>query len=242
MIGPPPARTASTTSCIARQRWPPRRCRRPTWPTPYPAARRSRGPVLVRRRPRTRRSVVLAEEDDGQAPHRGEVHRLVEGPWATAPSPKNATGHGAVGPQLGAVAAPTAMGRPAPRSRWPRRSRVRVGDVHRAATAAVGALVPGHQLGEHRRGVQPLGEAVPVAAVGGGDDVGGPQRPAGTHGRGLLPDGEVDEPRHLARPVQGRHPLLEPADHQHPPVELEQVVVRDHRTGIVLVGTRPGSP
>ena len=43
----------------------------------------------------------------------------------------------------------------------------------------------------------------------------------------LLSDDEVDEAGHLAVVVQRRHPLLESADAQHPPVHLDQVIDRD---------------
>jgi hypothetical protein len=70
-----------------------------------------------------------------------------------APSPRSCA----------AVAAPTAIGSPRRRCRWRRRSRGRIGDVHRAAAPAVRALVLGHQLGEHPERVEALGEAVAVA-------------------------------------------------------------------------------
>jgi hypothetical protein len=60
------------------------------------------------------------------------------------------------------------------------------------------------------RGVEALGQAVAVAAVGGGDHVGDGQRPARAHRRRLLPDRQVHEARHLAVAVERGHPLLEP--------------------------------
>jgi hypothetical protein len=98
--------------------------------------------------------------------------------------------------------------------------------VHRAAAAAVRALVPAHQLGEHAERVEALGQAVAVAPVGGGDDIGRPERPARAHGGRLLPDREVHEPGDLAVPIERRHPLLEPADQQHAPVHLDQLLRR----------------
>ena len=47
-----------------------------------------------------------------------------------------------------------------------------VGDVHRAALAPVGARRLAVELGHHRADVDPLGDAVAVAAMGGGDPVG----------------------------------------------------------------------
>ena len=200
-----------------------------------------RGPVLVGRRRELGVAVVLAEEDDRQPPHGGEVHRLVERALGHRTVAEEGHGDAAVGPQLRRRRRPDGDGQAgrhdAVRPEDPER---RVGDVHRAPAAAVGALVPGHQLGEHPERVQPLGQAVAVAAMGRGDDVGGPERPAGPHRGRLLPDRQVDEPGHLARSVQRGHPLLEPPDHQHPPVHLEQVVGGSHRPCIVLVGTNPG--
>jgi hypothetical protein len=97
--------------------------------------------------------------------------------------------------------------------------------VHRAAAAAVRARVLGHQLGEHPERVETLREAVAVAAVRRGDHVGRAERPARADGRRLLPDRQVHEAGHLAVAVERGHPLLEPADHEHPPVHLEEVGV-----------------
>ena len=55
----------------------------------------------------------------------------------------------------------------------------------------------------------------------------GAERPAGTHGRGLLPDGEVHETGHLTVAVERGHPLLEAADEEHAPVHLDEVVAAD---------------
>jgi hypothetical protein len=49
-----------------------------------------------------------------------------------------------------------------------------------------------------------------AAAVGGGDHVGGPQRPAGPDGRCLLDDGRVHEAGHQTVAIEGGHPLLKP--------------------------------
>ena len=185
--------------------------------------------VLVGRGGELRVAVVLAEEHDREMPHGGEVHRLVERALGHRPVTEERHRDAAVRPQLG-------------RRRRPHRDRqagthdpvraedpdVRIGDVHRASTAAVRALIPAHQLGEHPEGVQPLGQAVAVPPMGRRDDVRGTERPAGAHCGCLLPDREVDEARYLARSVELGHALLEATDHQHPPVHLEQVVVGGH--------------
>ena len=53
----------------------------------------------------------------------------------------------------------------------------------------------------------------------------GRERPARADGRRLLPDRQVHEARDLAVAVERGDPLLEAADHEHPPVHLEQVGV-----------------
>ena len=45
----------------------------------------------------------------------------------------------------------------------------------------------------------------------------------------------------LAVAVQRSHPLLEPADHEHPSVHLQEVGVAEHEPCIVLTGTNAGS-
>ena len=143
-------------------------------------------------------------------------------PWAAAPSPKNATATPSSSPQLrghrGAVGDRKAGGHDAVGAEDPE---LRVGDVHGAAAASVGPLVAGHQLGEHALGVQALGQAVAVAAVGRGDHVVGAQRPARADRRRLLADGEVHEAGDQAVAVEVGHPLLEPADEQHATLHLE---------------------
>ena len=86
-------------------------------------------------------------------------------------------------------------------------------------------VVLGHQLGEHPERVEALGEAVAVAAMGRRDHVGRAERPARADGRRLLPDRQVHEAGDLAVAVERGHPLLEAADHEHPPMHLEEVGV-----------------
>ena len=173
-------------------------------------------------------------------------------PWAGAPSPKNATATVPSARSCAAVAAPTAMGTPA--ATMPLAPKIpSFGSAMciEPPAAAVGALVLAHQLGEHAERVEALGQAVAVAAVGRGDDVGGAQRPARPHGGRLLPDREVHEPGDLAVAVERGDPLLEPADQQHAPVHLDQVAGGEapgrkvgprSRRCIVLVGTKRERP
>ncbi len=186
-------------------------------------------------------AVVLAEEDHRQLPDRGEVDRLVE----------RTVRHRAVAEERDhdtAVASQLRGGRGTGRDRQARADdsvgaedpECRIGDVHRTAAPAVRALVLGHQLGEHPERVETLGEAVTMAAMGGRDHVGRAERPAGAHGRRLLPDRQVHEARHLAVAVERGHTLLESADHEHPPVHLEELGVSEHEAVIVTVGTNGG--
>ena len=102
-----------------------------------------------------------------------------------------------------------------------------IGNVHGATTTPVGAGVLAHQLREHPERSEAFGEAVPMAAMGRGDDVGRAQGPACPNGRSLLAGREMDEPGYLAVAIERGHSLLEAADHQHAAVHLEQVVARE---------------
>ncbi len=162
---------------------------------------------------------------------------------------EGAVGHRAVaeeGDRDGAVAPELRRGRGTDRDRQPgtddpvgaEDADPRIGDVHRAPAPAVRALVLAHQLGEHAEWVQTLREAVAVAAMGGRDHVVRAEWPARADGRRLLPDRQVHEARHLAVAVQRSDALLEPADHEHPPMHLEEIGVVEHEPCIVLVGTK----
>ena len=100
-----------------------------------------------------------------------------------------------------------------------------VRDVHGATTTPVGTGVLAHQLREHAERRKALCEAMPVAAMGRGDDVRGAQRPACADGRSLLAGREMDETRYLAVAIERSHPLFEAPDHQHPAVHFHQVIV-----------------
>ena len=74
---------------------------------------------------------------------------------------------------------------------------------------------------------EPLGQAVSVTAMVRCDHVGGQEGPACTDGRCLLSDRQVDEPGYLAVAIEGRHPFLEAADHQHAAMHLDEVHGRE---------------
>ena len=190
--------------------------------------------------------IVLAEEDDRQLPHGGEVQGLVEGPLRHGSITEERHRDAPVAPELcrrrRAGGDRHARGHDAVGTEDPE---LRVGDVHGAAPAAVRALILAHQLGEHGGRLQALGQAVAVAAVRRRDDVGRMQWPARADGRRLLPRRQMDETGDFTIAVERRHPLLEASDQQHAPLHLDQVDHREggggevdgHRTCTVLVGT-----
>ena len=88
-------------------------------------------------------------------------------------------------------------------------------DVHRAAEAAAVAGLASHELGHHAVGAGTLGDAVAVAAVGGGDHIPLPQGGYGPDGDGLLSDVEVRRPVDLALGVEVVDLLVEGAAEEH---------------------------
>ena len=103
-----------------------------------------------------------------------------------------------------------------------------------------------HQLGEHPERVEALGQAVAVAAVGRGDDVG--RRAAASTRRRPPPPGRSTGGRSRAPRRRGRAAATRssnPRITQHPPVHLERGrprepdgMARRSRPCIVLIGTR----
>ena len=176
--------------------------------------------------------VVLAEEDDRKLPHRGEVHRLVERALCHRAIAEERHHHAVISPQLG-------RGGGAHRDReagghdpvGAEDADPGIGDVHRAAASAIRTRVLRHELGEHPRRVETLRQAVAVPAMRRCDHVGGRERPARTHRGRFLSDGQVHEAGDLAVAVQRGDPLLEPTDQQHPPVHLDEIGLRERRSG-----------
>src|SRR5437588_165901 len=142
--------------------------------------------------------VVLADVDDRQLPERGHVHHLVEEPLAECALAEEADGH---------LVAAAHLRRERCTGGDPGRAaddRVRaevavlvVGDVHRAALAPAVAGLLAEQLRVHAVGRGALGEAVPVAAMRGGDVVVAPQGLANPYRDRFLADVEMGEARHL---------------------------------------------
>ncbi len=180
--------------------------------------------------------VVLAEEDDGQVPHCGQVESLVKGALRGRAVSEERDGHAVTAPDLRRrrrTDGDREAGRhDAVRAEDPE---LRVRDVHRTAPAPVGPPLAGHELREHPEGVETLGQAVAVPPVRGRDHVVGPQPPAGSHGGGFLSDRQVHESRHQAVAVEHGDTLLEPPDPHHAAMHLQEIGDR-HRPRLVLPG------
>jgi hypothetical protein len=179
--------------------------------------------------------VVLAPEEGGELPHGCEVQRLVECALGHGAIPEERHDHAAVASQLGCRRRPDGDGEPGGHDPvGAEDADAGVGDVHRSTPTPVGAPVLAHQLREHPERVEALGQAVPVPAVVRGDHVVGPERPARAHGGGLLPGGQMHEPRHLTVAVERRDPLFEASDPQHSTVHLQSVISgeRERRVGV----------
>ena len=102
----------------------------------------------------------------------------------------------------------------------------RVGDVHRAAPAAVRAARPWPSA---RRtspsGSRPLARQWPWPRWVDVMTSAGPSGQQAPTADASWPIDRWTKPGHLAVAVERGHPLLEAPDHQHPPVHLEEVVV-----------------
>ena len=113
-----------------------------------------------------------------------------------------------------------------------------IGNVHGAATAPAVARGLAEELGEHALHVGALGDAMAVAAMGGGDLVILGQRHADAGGARLLPDGQVhgavDEAAHVAL----LRAFLEAADEIHLAQHLLQLLRRIMPVGKRQVGMR----
>lgn len=192
--------------------------------------------------------VVLAGVDDGQFPERGHVHALVEQALAKRAVAEEADGdipgaepfgrHGCPGRDPGrtaddGVGAEVAVGL--------------VGDVHRAALAPAVAFGAAEKFAEHLAELGALGDAMAVAAMGGGDLVGRAQRLADADGDGLLPGIHVGQAGHLGLEVELVGVILEGADAGHLAIHAQIVggVGIGHR-GVLVVqlgwGWSPRAP
>ena len=172
--------------------------------------------------------VVLADVDHGQLPERRHVHRLVEKALAERAVAEEAHRDLAAAAHLRRErGARRDAGGAADDGVGAEVARLGIGDVHRAALAATVAGLLAEQFREHAVDRGALGEAVPVAAVGAGDEVVAMQGLADADRHGLLADVEVGQARHLRALVQLVHLLLEGPDLRHLP-EHVQVLLQLH--------------
>ena len=167
--------------------------------------------------------VVLEDEDDRQAPERGQVHRLAE-----VAGVRGAVAEHADGDVVGSLVVA--------REREPRRERqvaaddpvaahepvLGVEDVHRAAAAAGGAVDAAEELGHHVLGLGAAGDRVAVGAVGADQVVRRLHRRGRADDRRLLADREVKEAAGLGALVLATGLLLEAADQRHRLEQLER--------------------
>ena len=108
----------------------------------------------------------------------------------------------------------------------PEHPAVKVGDVHRPALALADARRAPEELGHHCLRLDALGEAVAMAAMGGGEGVA--RREVGGDGDGhrFLARVQVEEAGQLSGCDELGELLLEDADATHATVGLEQLLAR----------------
>ncbi len=174
---------------------------------------------------RVRPLVVVADEDHGQPPHAGEVHRLV----AVA-----ARGGAFAEPADGdAVLLADAEGeRAADRHREHRRqvadhrdqAEVRVGHVDVAVLAACGPAGAAHVLREDPPGLDTARDVHAHVAVERRADVLRPHRRRHADGRRLVPPARVERAGDLALLVEDVAALLDAARDEHVAVDAEEIL------------------
>ena len=168
--------------------------------------------------------VVLADDDDRQLPHRREVQGLVEDPLVGGPVPVERDRDPALAPEPRRHHRPRRVGDAgADEPVAPEHVEVEVGDVHRPALAAAVAVRAPEELRHHRPDVRALRDAVPVAAVGAGDEVVVREIEEGADRDPFLPHAGVGGAVDLALAEEGDEALLEGADAPHEAVHPEVV-------------------
>ena len=183
--------------------------------------------------------VVLADEQDGQAPDGRQVQALVERPVVDGAVPEERDAH-AVGPEE-AVAVPGAGRHQDAGPDDPARAQeADLGreEVHAAAPAARAAGGAPEELGHQLARGHPLGERVAVAAMGAQHRVVRPEVGGHADRDRLLADvgvaGAVNQPRG----VRAGQRLLRPPDHDHLPVECQGPLARQARHRLAHGGHR----
>ena len=160
--------------------------------------------------------VVLADEDDGQLPHRRDIERLVELALRDRAVAEEAHRHVALAVELGGERGAARDGQPTAHDAvGAQHADGEVGDVHRPALALAVAVDAAEQLGHHAPDVGALGDAVPVAPVVARHAVSRGQARAHAGGDGLLAHVGMHGPVDLAGHAQRDGPLVELADEDH---------------------------
>jgi hypothetical protein len=170
-------------------------------------------------------AVVLGDEDARQVPYRGQVHRLEHRALVGAAVAEEGHRHAPAALELGSQRGTGGERRAGTDDTvGAEHALLQVGDVHGAALALADAGLLAIDLGHHPVYVHTLGDAVAMAAVGGGDAilVGEVRHDAG--GGCLLAGIEVDESGDLAGGELHVEPFFEGTDGAHDPVGMQQLV------------------
>ncbi len=183
--------------------------------------------------------VVLADEQDRQAPDGGQVEALVERAVVDGAVAEERDAH-AVGPEEAvAVAGPGGHQDAGPDDpARPQEADLGREEVHAAAPAARAAGGAPEQLGHELARRDALRQRVAVTAVGAEHRVVRPEV-GGDAGRDrLLADVGVAGALDQAAGVGARQRLLGPPDHDHPPVERQGPLAREIRNRLAHCGHR----
>src|SRR4029453_17629215 len=184
--------------------------------------------------------VVFAREDDWQLPELCEVHLLVQDALIERAFPEEAHGHALIAQIFRCVRGPGRQAGAAAHNRVGAEiSRLRVGDVHRAALAFAVARFLAEKLRKHAIGGGALRQAVPVTAMRARNLVVAIQQLTDADGNRFFADVEMGESRHQRSRIQIVDPLFEQANRDHLSVHVQQILERngpDSAAGCLLVG------
>ena len=171
-------------------------------------------------RRRRRVEVVFADEHHGRLQEPRDVQRLMETAMARRAIAEEGDADIPGAAVLGADRHPQRMRRPrGDHAVGAEQADRAVIEMHRAAPPADDAAALAVELGHQRLGVHSLGEGMAVAAMGGGDPVGGREMGADAGRHRFLADIEMQEARRFAGAAGDLCGLLEAAEQHHLLVE-----------------------